>query len=135
MFNDFKSIPNKLNQILDKRRKIYLLLLLFMAIIFSLVETAGVSVIMPFISVASNPDLLDSGYYKLFYDLSKLNSPTRFIFTFGFVIIIFYFFRSLYIIFYNYLINRYSLGTYKYFAGRLFKIYLSLPFRIFVQKF
>jgi len=134
MFKHLNSISAKLNQVLDKRRKIYLILLLFMAIVYSFAETLGISVVMPFISVASNPDLLNSGYYKLFYDLSKLDSPTRFIFTFGFVIIIFYFFRSLYIIFYNYLINRYSLGTYKYFAGRLFKIYLSLPFRIFVQK-
>jgi len=134
MFKHFNSISTKLNQVLDKRRKIYLLLLLLMAIVYSIAETLGISVVMPFISVASNPDLLNSGYYKIFYDLSKLDSPTRFIFVFGLAIIIFYFFRSLYIIFYNYLINRYSLGTYKYFAGRLFKIYLSLPFRIFVQK-
>jgi len=134
MFNDFKSIPVKLNQVLDKRRKVYLLLLLFMAIIFSLVETAGVSVVMPFISVASNPELINSDYYKVFYDLLKFDSPNKFIFTFGIVIIIFYFFRSLYTIFYNYSINKYSLGTYRYFAGELFKIYLSLPFKTFVQK-
>jgi len=134
MLKNLNSIPAKLNQVLDKRRKIYLFLLLFMAIVYSFAETLGISVIMPFISVASNPELLNSGYYKLFYDLSKLNSPTRFIFTFGFIIIIFYFFRSIYIIFYNYSINKYSLGTYRYFAGQLFKIYLSLPFKIFVQK-
>jgi ATP-binding cassette, subfamily B, bacterial PglK len=134
MFNDFKSIPNKLNQVLDKRRKIYLLLLLFMAIVFSLVETAGVSVVMPFISVASNPELVNTDNYKIFYDLLKFDSPSKFIFTFGVVIIIFYFFRALYSIFYNYSINKYSLGTYRYFAGQLFKIYLSLPFKTFVQK-
>jgi ATP-binding cassette subfamily B protein/ATP-binding cassette subfamily C protein len=134
MLKNFKSIPAKLNQVLDKRRKVYLFLLLFMAIVYSLAETLGVSVVMPFISVASNPDLINSGYYKLFYDLLKISSPNSFIFIFGFVIIVFYFFRSIYIIFYNYSINKYSLGTYKYFAGKLFKIYLSLPFRIFVQK-
>jgi ATP-binding cassette, subfamily B, bacterial PglK len=134
MFNDFKSIPEKLNQVLDKRRKIYLLLLLLMAIVFSLVETAGVSVVMPFISIASNPELINSDNYKVFYDLLKFDSPGEFIFTFGVVIIIFYFFRSLYSIFYNYSINKYSLGTYRYFAGELFKIYLSLPFKTFVQK-
>jgi len=134
MFNDFKSIPDKLNQVLDKRRKIYLLLLLFLTIMFSLVETAGVSVVMPFISVASNPELINSDAYKIFYDLLKFDSPGKFIFTFGIVIIIFYIFRSLYSIFYNYSINKYSLGTYRYFAGQLFKIYLSLPFKTFVQK-
>jgi ATP-binding cassette, subfamily B, bacterial PglK len=134
MLKNLNSIPAKINQVLDKRRKIYLFLLLFLAILYSFAETLGISVIMPFISVASNPELLNSGYYKLFYELSKLNSPNRFIFVFGFLIIIFYFFRSLYIIFYNYSINKYSLGTYKFFAGRLFKIYLTLPFKIFVKK-
>jgi ATP-binding cassette, subfamily B, bacterial PglK len=134
MFNDFKSLPIKLNQVLDKRRKIYLLLLLFMAILFSVVETAGVSVVMPFISIASNPELINTDNYKVFYDLLKFDSPSKFIFTFGIAIIIFYFFRSLYSIFYNYSINKYSLGTYRYFAGQLFKIYLSLPFKTFVQK-
>jgi ATP-binding cassette, subfamily B, bacterial PglK len=134
MFSDFKSIPIKLNQVLDKRWKLYLLFLLFMAILFSVVETAGVSVVMPFISIASNPELINTDNYKVFYDLLKFDSPTKFIFTFGIVIIIFYFFRSLYSIFYNYSINKYSLGTYRYFAGQLFKIYLSLPFKTFVQK-
>jgi ATP-binding cassette subfamily B protein/ATP-binding cassette subfamily C protein len=134
MFKDFKSIPVKLNQILDKRRKVFLFVLLFMAVLFSVVETAGISVVMPFITVASNPELIYSGYYKFFYDLFKFSEPNSFIFSFGIVIIAFYFLRAGYTIFYNYSINKYSLGAYRFFAGKLFKIYLSLPFKIFVQK-
>jgi ABC-type multidrug transport system fused ATPase/permease subunit len=89
---------------------------------------------MPFISVASNPDLVYSGNYKFFFFLFNFSEPNSFIFMFGIVIIVFYFFRSLYNIFYSYLINKYSLGAYRYFAGLLFKTYLSLPFKTFVQK-
>ena len=134
MLQEIKSIPAKLNQILDKRRKIFLVVLFFMAIIYSVGETAGVSIVMPFISVASNPELVHSGYYKFFYDLLGFSTPNNFIILFGMAIIIFYFFRSIYNITYTYLLNRFSLGAYRYFASRLFKMYLALPFRAFVEK-
>ena len=134
MLQEIRSIPVKLNQILDKRRKIILVVLILMAIFYSLGETLGVSVVMPFISVASNPELISSGYYKFFYDLFGFSGKNDFIILFGAAIIIFYFFRSLYNIFYTYSINRFSLGTYRSFASRLFKIYLALPFKVFVQK-
>jgi len=112
MLEEIKSIPIKLNQLLDKRRKLFLVILVFMAIVLSLIETVGVSVVMPFISVASNPELIDSGYYKYFYDLFGFLDANRFTIFFGIVIIAFYIFRTLYNIFFTYYMNKFSLGTY-----------------------
>jgi ATP-binding cassette subfamily B protein/ATP-binding cassette subfamily C protein len=134
MKTNFLNIPKKLNELLERKRKFYLVVLFFMSILLSLIETAGVSVVMPFISVASNPELLDSGRYKDFYDLFSFTDKNSFIITFGAVIIIFYFGRSFYNIFYNYVLNKYSLGTYRSFAARLFKTYLALPYKVYVQK-
>jgi ATP-binding cassette subfamily B protein/ATP-binding cassette subfamily C protein len=134
MFQEFLTIPVKLNHILDKRRKVFLVAMFFMAIIYSLGETLGVSIVMPFISVASNPDLVYSGYYGLFYSFLDFSEPTGFVIFFGIAIIVFYFFRSIYNIIYTYLVNKFSLGAYRYFASRLFRIYLALPFRVFTQK-
>ena len=134
MFLEIITIPAKLNQILDKRRKLFFIIIVFMAIVYSLGETVGVSIVMPFISVASNPGLVESGYYKFFFDLSGFSESAGFVIFFGFMIIVFYFFRSIYNIIYTYMVNKFSLGAYRYFASRLFKIYLALPFRIFVQK-
>jgi len=134
MFLEIITIPAKLNQILDKRRKLFFIIMVFMAIVYSLGETVGVSIVMPFISVASNPGLVESGYYKFFFDLSGFSESAGFVIFFGFMIIVFYFFRSIYNIIYTYMVNKFSLGAYRYFASRLFKIYLALPFRIFVQK-
>jgi len=134
MFDDIKSIPRKLNKILDKRQKFLLVILFCMAIVFSLGETIGVSIVMPFITVASNPDLVNTGYYKIFFDMLGFSDATSFVIVFGILIIAFYFLRSLYNIFYTYSINKFSLGTYRYFAARLFKIYLALPFKVFAQK-
>jgi ATP-binding cassette subfamily B protein/ATP-binding cassette subfamily C protein len=134
MLTDISSIPGKLNELLERKRKFYLIVLFFMSIILSVIETAGVSVVMPFISVASNPEIVDSGGYKYFYDLFKFTSKNSFIISFGAGIIVFYIIRSFYNIFYNYSLNKFSLGTYRYFAARLFKTYLALPYKIYVQR-
>jgi ATP-binding cassette subfamily B protein/ATP-binding cassette subfamily C protein len=129
-----KTIFQKLNQLLDRKRKFYLVILFFVSILLSVIETAGISVVMPFISTASNPDTVDSGWYKYFFDLFKFDNKNTFVIAFGIAIIVFYVFRSLYNIFYNYSINKFSLGTFRYFATRLFKTYLALPYKVYVQK-
>ncbi|MDR0476233.1 MAG: ABC transporter ATP-binding protein [Treponema sp.] len=134
MLKEYLSIPKQLNQLLDRKRKLYLVALFFMSILLSGIETAGVSIVMPFISVASNPDIVNSGRYKFFYDLFGFDSPNRFIISFGITMIVFYLCRAAYNVFYDYSINKFSLGTFRYFAGRLFKTYLALPYRTYVQK-
>ena len=134
MAKDFKSVINKLNQLLNKKRKLFLIVLFIMAVILSLVETAGVSVVMPFITAASNPDVINSGYYKYFYDLFGFTGTNRFILFFGIAIIAFYIFRSVYNILYNYSMNKFSFGTYQYFAAKLFKTYIAIPYKVYVQK-
>jgi ATP-binding cassette subfamily B protein/ATP-binding cassette subfamily C protein len=128
------TIPKKLNTLLERRRKLYLIVLFFLSIFLSVIETLGVSVVMPFISAASNPDTIDTGWYKYFFDLFGFDNKNKFIISFGIVIIIFYLFRSVYNIFYSYCVNKFSLGTFRYFANRLFKTYLALPYKVYVQK-
>jgi len=134
MLKEYISIPSKVNQLLDKKRKLYIIILFFMSIVLSGVETAGVSVVMPFISIASNPDMLDSGNYKVIYDFLGFESKNGFIISFGLAMIIFYMCRSVYNIFYEYTLNKFSLGTFRYFAEKLFKTYLALSYRVYVQK-
>jgi ATP-binding cassette subfamily B protein/ATP-binding cassette subfamily C protein len=134
MLHALKNILVKLNQLLDRKRKFYLIILFFMALLLSVIETVGVSAVMPFISVASTPDLIDSGWYNYFYQLLGFDSKNSFVISFGAAIIIFYIFRSSFNIFYNYSINKFSSGTFRYFSGRLFKTYLALPYKVYVQK-
>jgi ATP-binding cassette subfamily B protein/ATP-binding cassette subfamily C protein len=134
MLHTAKVIVQKFNSLLERKRKFYLITLLFLSILLSAVETAGVSVIMPFISAASNPAVIDTGWYKYFFDLFGFSGKTAFVISFGIAIILFYVFRSLFNIFYNYSINKFSLGTFRHFATRLFKIYLALPYKVYVQK-
>jgi len=128
------NIPKKLKALLNKKQKIFLLLLFGLTIFLSFIETVGVSAIMPFITVASNPAALDDGVYKKIYENLKFTDKNSFIIYFGIAIICFYIFRSLFNIAYNYILNKYSLGTYRHFSLKIFKIFCTIPYKNFVQK-
>jgi ATP-binding cassette subfamily B protein/ATP-binding cassette subfamily C protein len=129
-----QTILGKLNQLLDKRKKIYLAVLLVLTVFLSLVETLSVSIVMVFISVASNPELLDSGWYRVIFSFSGFDDKIEFTIFFGILIVFFYGFRAVYTMAYNYLLNRYALGNFRYFSVNLFKKYITLPYKLYVQK-
>jgi ATP-binding cassette subfamily B protein/ATP-binding cassette subfamily C protein len=89
---------------------------------------------MPFISIASNPALLDTGIYKKAVDITGIAQKEKFIIYFGIAIIIFYVFRAIYSIAHTYLINRFSTAINKYFSGTLFERIMSLPYRIYIER-
>ncbi|MDR2143971.1 MAG: hypothetical protein LBP29_06350, partial [Treponema sp.] len=85
--NVLKTTIVKLCRLVSKKHKVYLLILVVLTVGFSFIETLGVSVIMPFISVASNPGLLNSGLYKKAFDFFGFTTVASFITGLGIVII------------------------------------------------
>ncbi|MDR2798947.1 MAG: ABC transporter ATP-binding protein [Treponema sp.] len=123
-----------LRSLLLRRHKLQLILLVFLAIGLSLVETVAVSAIMPFISIATNTDLLDRGLYKQVFDTFHFTHKNSFVIALGFAIIGFYIFRALYNVAYTYILSRFSFGVFRYFSERLFRTYLALPYLRFIQR-
>jgi len=128
------SVPGSLYRLLNRRQKILFLILLILTIIYSIIETVGISAIMPFISLASEPGLLASGWYKKAFDLTGFAGFEPFLTAFGFILIFFYFFRAVYSSLLTYFINRYSFGIYKYLSKNVLKNILSISYKLYVQK-
>ena len=125
----------KLNYLLSKRDKQYLLFLLGFSVIISLVETVGIGIIMPFISVASNFHLIQSKkYFRYFYDLFHFHSDVHFILAFGIGLVLFYISRSLINLSYYYYLNKFAQGRYHLIASRLFKNYMGMDYKNFTDK-
>jgi len=126
---------NKLKSLLTKRDKQFLLGLFFFSIIISIVETVGISAIMPFISIATDFTLIHSNeYYNMGYKLFSFDSDVSFVVSFGVLLICFYFFRSAINLLYFYLLSRFTQGRYHLLAYRLFQNYMGMPYRNFVTK-
>ena len=123
----------KLYGLLPRKYRTYWGLLVLLGIGFSLIETIGISAIMPFISVASNPELLDSGLYKRVLDFVGIPQG-EFIVYFGIAIIVFYMFRAVYSVVHTYFISRFSNAVSRYFSTKIFAVTLSLPYTAYVRK-
>jgi len=125
----------KLRLLLSRRDKLFLLFLLLFSIIIALIETVGVSIIMPFIAVATDFSRIFSNKYLHFiYNMLHFTSPNEFVITFGITLIVFYIFRSAINLSYFYFLARFSFSRYHLIAYKLFQNYVSFSYKDFVSK-
>ncbi|TDJ80270.1 ABC transporter ATP-binding protein [Campylobacter volucris] len=124
----------KLFFILNAHDKRFLFALLIFSIFIGFIESFAISLIMPFVSVASNFELLEkSSYFKPIYEY--LNLPSyKLVAYFGCILIIFYIFRAFLNAFYFHLLARFSKGRYHSIACRIFNKYLHLEYENFTNK-
>lgn len=126
---------SKLRFLMSRRDKVILLWLLLATILFSIIETFGISVIMPFITFASNPDqILNGRFSKSIYDFLNFSSTLDFMIFFSTVLIGFYIFRAVYSVAYTYALNRFAFRKAHYFAYRLFGKVIESNYFNFTKK-
>lgn len=125
----------RLRFLTTRKDKITLILLIFMTALLSIIETIGVGIIMPFITFASNPSmLLNNPYGSMVYRFFNFSNTQTFMFAFSGALIVFYLFRSIYNVFYNYTINLFAFRKYHDLAFRAFQKLLRLNYADFVNK-
>lgn len=123
----------QLQTILSRKDKQYLFFLFIFSIFISLLETIGVGIIMPFISVATDFEKVNTNqYFNYVYELFAFSDPISFVLYFGFFLIFFYLFRSGINLLYFYTMAKFSKGRYHIFAYRLFENYLGRSYKDFV---
>lgn len=90
---------------------------------------------MPFISVASNFDIIHTNqYYSKVYNFFEFKKEIDFVISFGVLLILFYIFRSIINLVYFYTLNRFTQGRYHLLAYRLFENYMGLPYNEFTKR-
>lgn len=129
------SVIRKFSRLLSHRQKTGFVVLVILATLLALIETIGISAIMPFISIASNPGIVnEESIYRRIYTFLRFSDPNTFIIFFGFGIMAFYLFRAVYNVIYSYLLARYANSIFNDLSGRLFAVYLKQPYRTFLQQ-
>lgn len=121
--------------LLSKRERFKLLVIVVLSIILSGIEIIGVTAIMPFISVASNPNLVNTNKYIHFlYVFGHFQSIREFAVFFGFGLVMFYILRCAYSIFFQNISNKFTSNSEERIRVKLFDKYLKLPYKEYIDK-
>ncbi|ELX4822806.1 ABC-type lipopolysaccharide transporter PglK [Campylobacter jejuni] len=124
----------KLFFILSKEDKNFLFFLLVFSVFVSFIETFAISLVMPFITLASDFSYFDRNKYLISLK-EYLNIPVfEIIVYFGVGLIVFYVFRALLNAYYFHLLARFSKGRYHVIAYKVFSKFLNINYEKFTQK-
>lgn len=107
------------------KQKRQLVLLLILTMIGSVLELLGVSAIMPFVNVATNPDMVHtSGAMNYFYELLGLTSVSQFLVVLAILLVVIYIVKNGFLIFlYNYQ-YKFTFRSQKILEGKLLSCYI-----------
>ncbi len=129
------ELVNKLLSLLNEKEKRRLTGLIALSILVSIIETVGISLIMPFVQVAIDFQQIHTHeYYERAYNFFNFHSEAGFVVAFGVCLIFFYLFRSALNLFYYYKIAVFSRGSYYGIALQLFKNFIGFSYRNFIER-
>lgn len=121
----------KILAVLTKKDKAGLILIAFLSIVKTIIEIAGIGLLIPILSILSN-SVIKNQFLFYFPFLKEFNEIQILLF-FIILFIFFYIVRTSYIIFLNILSSKYYHNLYANLAEKLLKKYLNNKFIFFVQ--
>lgn len=126
---------NKISLLLSDTGKRSLIFMFFFSIIVSLIETIGIAIIMPFISVASDFEKIHTNkYIEIIYNFFNFTSEINFVIGFGVGLIFFYIIRSALNLTYFYFLSKFSKGIYYTLSVKLLKNFLQRSYRDYIEE-
>lgn len=125
----------KLLLLFNKKEKRRFLILFIMMAIAAIFETIGIGLIVPFVGIVTNPDIIqDQAILSYVYDLFSFQSARSFtIFSVLFLLSVFVF-KNLYLLVFNYAQFRVILNQQVKLSRDLFKEYLIKPYTFHLQR-
>jgi len=116
---------NKFNYLLSKKDRIVIIFLIGFSIIVSLFEIVGITAILPYITLLSNPEAIQEKSFYIYlcryFNFSTLNQV---ILIFSFLLIIVFLLKVLLVTFFNYKVYNFSAQKYSDIGISLYKVYL-----------
>ena len=119
---------NKALSIFTRKQKMKLVIITLIILGGSLCELLGVTVILPFINVALDFNIIFENQYMLtIYDVLDLSSPRQFLILLGIVLMVVYIVKNIYLTIMNDIIYKFTYRTQKELACKLLYGYIQQP--------
>lgn len=132
--NKVKDIWNKFQFILTKRQKYLAVVIMLMTLVGAVVETLGVSIIIPFVQAMMEPEaLMDNKYIRPVVDIFHIGSAAQLVMMLGIGIALVYLFKNSYLTLLSYCRIRYSTRVQRELSVLMMKSYMKRGYLFFVQ--
>lgn len=134
MTNKLKSIIHDLNTILNKEQKKYGILVLFCSLIGAVLETLGVSIIAPFVTVLLSPEeLMKSRNIQIISDLLHITEYRNLVFLIGGSIMIIYLIKNAFFILLSWIRAKYACKIQREISVEMMSSYMKRGYAFFSQ--
>ncbi|MEH7095827.1 ABC transporter ATP-binding protein [Neobacillus vireti] len=130
-----KDSIEKLSKLLNKKEKGKFVLLLFLMLLAALLETMGIGLIVPFVSIVTNPELIHKQQFLSYiYVLFNFKSENEFILLSVGTLLLVFIIKNIYLVLFNYLQNKIILNQQVKLSRELFKAYLTKPYKFHLER-
>ena len=124
----------ELRYLLNKNEIHKLVVLTIMAVITSVSEVFGLSIIVPFMAMATDTKMIETNkYLQKIYAYFGFNSHIKFIAIFGGVIVVVFLLKNILNVIFNYSIFKFNRDNYYNITNRLMKRYLRIHYEEFIS--
>ncbi|WP_209122919.1 ABC transporter ATP-binding protein [Alkalihalobacillus sp. BA299] len=130
-----KDTVHKLLMLFNRQEQKRLVIIFLMMIMAALFETIGIGLIVPFVGIITNPDMiLDQPILSYIYHLFNFGSTNAFI-IFSVIVLLFIFvFKNLYLLLFQYIQYRVILNQQVRLSRKLFQKYLRKKYTFHLQR-
>lgn len=129
------DVLKKLNYILDSKTKLKSLVMVLVVLIGAIMELVGVSVVLPVINLAVQPDeIYGNSYCKAIMRITGMRETKSIMITLIVLMAVVYIIKAVYLVWMNNAIFTFSKGVQTKISVRLMKAYISRPYPYFLVK-
>lgn len=131
-------MKNKLRKLLilfRKRERKKLFILFIMMIFAAIVETIGIGIIVPFVGIVTNPQIIqDQAILSFIYNFFNFSSTAAFIVFSVVILLTIFLLKNLYLLLFNYIQYRVILNQQVKLQSQLFNVYLTNPYTFHLNR-
>jgi ATP-binding cassette subfamily C protein len=131
MINELKKIKD----ILPHKDKWKLVLLFVFMVTGAVLEAFSISIVAGFVAVVADPKILfDIEIISGILDFLEIKESQDVIIYGAVFLILVFFFKNAYLVFYRYIKNRFIFNRYKNISSRLFNVYMNVPYSFHLRR-
>ncbi len=127
------SMLHKVGYLFDKKQKRQLVGLAVLILIGGMLETLGVSLLLPVVEVLMNPeDILDNQFVAIVVDTLNIQSSTQLIIIMLGTLIVLYIVKNAYLLFQTYVQNTFVTRNRNRMISRVMREFLNRPYEVYL---